>query len=107
MSTKLCQHVQAALHCYAEAQPLTLRNSVLSSLNVNNEIKQEIWLLATETSGPLVQRISKNIMAVKCKVSPENPLGYLHCSFYKTKLKDKVEYRFSCNCSEFKVKYLF
>ncbi|OXU25333.1 hypothetical protein TSAR_000436 [Trichomalopsis sarcophagae] len=97
-STSTCQHIQAALRCYAEAQPLTLRNSVLSSLNVGTEIKQEIWLLATETAGPLVQRVSKNIMAVKCKTSPKNPLGYLHFSFFTTKLKDKLEYKFCCNC---------
>ncbi|XP_034193232.1 uncharacterized protein C2orf42 homolog isoform X2 [Osmia lignaria lignaria] len=97
-----CQHIQAALRCYAEAQPLTLRNSILSSLNVNNEMKQEIWLLATETSGPLVQRVSKNIMAVKCKASPKHPLGYLHFSLFVTKLKDRIEHRYFCSCSTFK-----
>ncbi|KAL6434916.1 hypothetical protein ACFW04_005228 [Cataglyphis niger] len=98
-----CQHIQAALKCYAEAQPLTLKNSILSSLNVNNETKQEIWLLATETSGPLVQRVSKNIMAVKCKASPKHPLGYLHFSFFVSKLKDRIEHRYFCSCSTFKV----
>ncbi|XP_050461877.1 uncharacterized protein C2orf42 homolog isoform X2 [Cataglyphis hispanica] len=97
-----CQHIQAALKCYAEAQPLTLKNSILSSLNVNNETKQEIWLLATETSGPLVQRVSKNIMAVKCKASPKHPLGYLHFSFFVSKLKDRIEHRYFCSCSTFK-----
>ncbi|XP_046816774.1 uncharacterized protein C2orf42 homolog isoform X4 [Vespa velutina] len=103
LSVSTCQHIQAALRCYAEAQPLTLRNSILSSLNVNNEMKQEIWLLATETSGPLVQRVSKNIMAVKCKASPKHPLGYLHFSFFVTKLKDRVEHRCFCSCTAFKV----
>lgn len=98
-----CQHIQTALKCYAEAQPLTLKNSILSSLNVNNEIKQEIWLLATETSGPLVQRVSKNIMAVKCKASPKHPLGYLHFSFFVSKLKDGIEHRYFCSCTTFKV----
>ncbi|XP_043272498.1 uncharacterized protein C2orf42 [Venturia canescens] len=102
LTVPTCQHIQAALRCYAEAQPLTLRNSILSSLNVNNEIKQEIWLLATETSGPLVQRVSKNIMAVKCKASPKHPLGYLHFSFYVTKLKDRTEHRYLCSCTAFK-----
>ncbi|XP_053976070.1 uncharacterized protein C2orf42 [Hylaeus anthracinus] len=97
-----CQHIQAALRCYAEAQPLTLRNSILSTLSVNNEMKQEIWLLATETSGPLVQRVSKNIMAVKCKASPKHPLGYLHFSLFITKLKDRIEHRYFCSCSSFK-----
>lgn len=66
-------------------------------------MKQEIWLLATETSGPLVQRVSKNIMAVKCKASPKHPLGYLHFSLFVTKLKDRIEHRYFCSCSTFKV----
>ncbi|XP_058803645.1 uncharacterized protein C2orf42 isoform X2 [Phymastichus coffea] len=101
-SMSACQHIQAALRCYAEAQPLTLRNSVLSSLIVNNETKQEIWLLATETPGPLVQRVSKNIMAVKCKASPKHPVGYLHFSFFTTKFKEKLEHKFFCSNSLFK-----
>ncbi|XP_033208403.1 uncharacterized protein C2orf42 homolog [Belonocnema kinseyi] len=101
-SVSSCQHIQAAFRCYAEAQPLTLKNSILLSLNVNNEMKQEIWLLATETSGPLVQRVSKHIMAVKCKATPKHPLGYLHFSFFNTKLKDRVEHRFFCSCTAFK-----
>lgn len=95
-----CQHIQAALKCYAEAQPLTLKNSILSSLNVNNEMRQDIWMLATETTGPLVQRVSKSIMAVKCKASPKHPLGYLHFSFVTSKLKDRIENRYFCSCTE-------
>ncbi|XP_012521860.1 uncharacterized protein C2orf42 homolog [Monomorium pharaonis] len=97
-----CQHIQTALKCYAQAQPLTLKNSILSSLNVNNEMKQEIWLLATETSGPLVQRVSKNIMAVKCKASSKHPLGYVHFSFFVSKLRDRIEHRYFCSCTTFK-----
>ncbi|EFN86962.1 uncharacterized protein C2orf42 homolog [Harpegnathos saltator] len=102
MSISTCQHIQAALRCYSEAQPLTLKNSILSSFNMNNETKQEIWLLATETSGPMVQRVSKNIMAVKCKASPKHPLGYLHFSFFVTKMKDRIEHRYFCSCTTFK-----
>ncbi|XP_011339027.2 uncharacterized protein C2orf42 homolog [Ooceraea biroi] len=97
-----CQHIQAALKCYAEAQPLTVKNSILLSLNVNNAMKQEIWSLATDTSGPLVQRVSKNIMAVKCKASSKHPLGYLHISFVTSKLKDRIEHRWFCSCTESK-----
>lgn len=35
-----CQHIQAALRCYSEAQPLTLSNSVVASLQVPASIKQ-------------------------------------------------------------------
>ncbi|KAJ9580223.1 hypothetical protein L9F63_004123, partial [Diploptera punctata] len=97
-----CQHIQAALRCYAEAQPLPLKNCVLSSLSVSNDMKQAIWMLATEATGPLVQRVSKNIMAVKCKASPKHPLGYLHFSFFMSRLKDRVENKYFCSCTAFK-----
>nr|CAD7198457.1 unnamed protein product [Timema douglasi] len=64
---------------------------------------QTVWQLATETTGPLVQRVSKNIMAVKCKASPKHPLGYLHFSFFVSRLKDRVENKFFCSCTAFKV----
>lgn len=95
-----CAHVLAAIKCASEATPLIVRNSILSSLNVTNEIKQELWLLATETVGPLVQRVSKNIMAVKCQTSPKDPLGYLHLSFSTTKTKDRVEHKYFCGCAD-------
>nr|CAD7462620.1 unnamed protein product [Timema tahoe] len=63
---------------------------------------QTVWQLATETTGPLVQRVSKNIMAVKCKASPKHPLGYLHFSFFVSRLKDRVENKFFCSCTAFK-----
>nr|CAD7401827.1 unnamed protein product [Timema cristinae] len=97
-----CQHIQAALRCYAEATPLPLTYSTLTSLNISTEMKQTVWQLATETTGPLVQRVSKNIMAVKCKASPKHPLGYLHFSFFVSRLKDRVENKFFCSCTAFK-----
>ncbi|XP_074103880.1 uncharacterized protein C2orf42 isoform X2 [Cotesia typhae] len=97
-ASSMCQHIQAAYKCYAEAQPLPLKNSLLSTLNVSCEMKKKIWCLATESIGPLVQRISKNIMAVKCKASPKHPLGYLHIIFFTIKVKDKTEYKYTCEC---------
>jgi hypothetical protein len=69
---------------------------------VSNLSLQAVWLLATETTGPLVQRVSKNIMAVKCKASPKHPLGYLHFSFFMSKLKDRIENKYFCSCTAFK-----
>ncbi|XP_044730781.1 uncharacterized protein C2orf42 [Chrysoperla carnea] len=100
-SISSCTHVLAAIKCANEATPLIVRNSILSSLNVSNEIKQELWLLATETVGPLVQRVSKNILAVKCQTSPKHPLGYLHLSFIQTKNKERLENKFFCGCTDF------
>jgi hypothetical protein len=101
-----CPHINAAINCISEAQPLTLKNSVLNSLQVSSDIKTAIWLLATETSGPLVQRVTKNIMVVKCKASAKQLLGFLHFSFFETKGRGNgSEYRFHCSCKEFKVSF--
>ena len=98
-----CNHIKLALECDTEATPLTLKNSVLNALPVSNEIKQAIWLLATETTGPLVQRVSKNVMVVKCKVQPKHPLGFLHFSFTETPRKGSfAEHKFQCACKQFR-----
>lgn len=99
-----CGHIKSAIDCSLEAQPLTLKNSVLNSLDVSNEMKQAIWLLATETTGPLVQRVTKNIMVVKCKPNPKTPLGFLHFAFFETsRNRSSPERKFHCSCRAFKV----
>lgn len=97
-----CQHIAAALRCFAEAQPLTLKATVINQLNCDGAAKQALWNLVAETSGPLVQRVSKTIMAVKCKPSPKHPLGYLHFAFLSSRVKDRIEHRHFCSCPEFK-----
>lgn len=98
-----CKHVKAAAQCVAEAQPLTLKNSVLNALQLSNEVKHAIWQLATESAGPLVQRVSKNIMVVKCKPNPKHPLGFLHFAFFETtRNREAPEHKFHCSCRAFK-----
>ncbi|GCB63038.1 hypothetical protein scyTo_0011558 [Scyliorhinus torazame] len=98
-----CQHVKLATECHLEATPHTLKSSVLNSLQVSGETKQAIWTLATESSGPLVQRITKSIMVVKCKASPKHSLGFLHVSFHeKARMKGVTERKFYCSCQAFK-----
>ncbi|KAH3856108.1 uncharacterized protein C2orf42-like [Dreissena polymorpha] len=106
-SIDACPHIKAAIECTTEAQPLTLKNSVLNSLQADNEIKQAIWLLATETTGPLVQRVTKNVMVVKCKANPKQPLGFLHFVVFDA-LKGRMQQqnlscRFQCGCKPAKV----
>ncbi|XP_060643467.2 uncharacterized protein C2orf42 homolog [Anolis sagrei] len=95
-----CQHIKLAANCQAEATPLTLKSSVLNAMQAPAETKQTLWQLATEPTGPLVQRITRNIMVVKCKASQKHSLGYLHASFsaQKAGLKNAAEARFSCAC---------
>ncbi|XP_054506689.2 uncharacterized protein C2orf42 homolog [Agelaius phoeniceus] len=85
-----CQHLKLALGCQAEATPLPLKSSVLGAVQAPAEAKQSLWELATEPSGPLVQRVTKSVLVVKCKASQRHSLGYLHASFGQR--------RFSCAC---------
>ncbi|XP_048784151.1 uncharacterized protein C2orf42 homolog isoform X3 [Lagopus muta] len=98
-----CQHVKLALNCQTEATPLTLKSSVLNSMQASPETKQTIWQLATEPTGPLVQRITKSVLVVKCKASQKHSLGYLHASFaQKMSTKTLAEHRFFCSCQTLK-----
>uniref|UniRef100_A0A8C3UD03 Chromosome 2 open reading frame 42 n=1 Tax=Catharus ustulatus TaxID=91951 RepID=A0A8C3UD03_CATUS len=87
---KQCQHLKLALGCQAEATPLPLKSSVLGTVQAPAEAKQSLWELATEPTGPLVQRVTKSVLVVKCKASQRHSLGYLHASFGQR--------RFSCGC---------
>ncbi|CAL4069098.1 unnamed protein product [Meganyctiphanes norvegica] len=102
-TSQQCPHIRAASQCFKEAQSLTLKNSVLNSLPIPQSIKTDIWQLATDTPGPLVQRVSKNIMVVKCKPEALHPLGFLHFSFQQTRSKEEIEYKYYCGCRAFKI----
>ncbi|BFY97544.1 hypothetical protein BsWGS_00585 [Bradybaena similaris] len=100
-----CIHIRSAVDCAEQAQPIGLKNSVLNSLHVSPETRQAIWFLATDTSGPVVQRVTKNIMVVKCKVTNKQPLGLLHCAFFETaRNRQQPDYKFQCTCHVFKVR---
>ncbi|KAG0721781.1 hypothetical protein GWK47_045756 [Chionoecetes opilio] len=99
----LCSHIRAASNCYKDAMSLTLKNSALNSLPIPQAIKTDIWQLATDTPGPLVQRVSKNIMVVKCKPEALYPLGFLHFSFQQVRSKEEIEFKYYCGCRAFKI----
>lgn len=96
----LCVHIDSALNSQIIATPIDLRKDTLVRLRVSKEMKQKLWLLATEKEGPLVQRVSRTVMAVKCLVSPKHPLGYLHFTFGCTKGRDVYD-KYYCSCTEF------
>ncbi|XP_015666647.1 uncharacterized protein C2orf42 homolog [Protobothrops mucrosquamatus] len=94
-----CQHLKLAMSCQAEATPLTLKSSVLNSMQASPQTKQTLWELATQPSGPLVQRITKNVLVVKCKAGPKHSLGYLHITFApRSGHKHLAGPRFFCPC---------
>ncbi|KAM4634463.1 uncharacterized protein C2orf42 homolog [Polymixia lowei] len=77
-SDSLCAHIKQAMECQSHAAPLTLKSSVLEGLQASVQAREELWRLATESPGPLVQRVSKDTLVVKCHTDSNHPLGLLH-----------------------------
>ncbi|XP_069558328.1 uncharacterized protein C2orf42 homolog isoform X1 [Brachyistius frenatus] len=77
-SDSLCVHIKQAIECRSRATPLTLKSSVLEGLQASIQAREELWRLATESPGPLVQRVSKHTLVVKCHTDSQHPLGLLH-----------------------------
>ncbi|XP_048874684.1 uncharacterized protein C2orf42 homolog isoform X1 [Brienomyrus brachyistius] len=73
-----CVHVKRAMECQTDATPLPLKSSVLDSMQAPVWAKEEVWQLATESASPLVQRVSRGTLVVKCHISEQHPLGLLH-----------------------------
>ncbi|XP_034402200.1 uncharacterized protein C2orf42 homolog isoform X2 [Cyclopterus lumpus] len=77
-SDSLCVHIKQAIECRSRSTPLTLKSSVLEGLQASIQARKELWRLATESPGPLVQRVAKDTLVVKCHVDSQHPLGLLH-----------------------------
>ncbi|XP_029299883.1 uncharacterized protein C2orf42 homolog isoform X2 [Cottoperca gobio] len=77
-SDSLCIHIKQAIECRSRATPLTLKSSVLEGLQASIQAREELWRLATESPGPLVQRVAKDTLVVKCHTDSQHPLGLLH-----------------------------
>lgn len=77
-SDSLCVHIKQAVECRSRATPLPFKSSVLEGLRASVRTREELWSLATESPGPLVQRVSRDTMVVKCHADSQHPLGLLH-----------------------------
>ncbi|KAM3600564.1 uncharacterized protein V6R79_025173 [Siganus canaliculatus] len=77
-SDSLCVHIKQAIECNSHATPLTLKSSVLEGLQASIQAREELWRLAIESPGPLVQRVAKDTLVVKCHTDSQHPLGLLH-----------------------------
>jgi len=103
-----CQHITSCLLAqpWVNALPLMLRHSAMNQLEISQDTKAEVYRTAEQTSGPLVQRLSKNVFAVKCSPCPLHPLGYLHMCFMEQRTASagpaRGEHRFFCTCSTFR-----
>jgi len=99
-----CPHTIACLaRGVGDATPVMLRHSAMNDLAIRTEIKHEVYSSAEQVSGPLVQRVSKHVFAVRCLPGPRHPLGYLHICFMEQKTRDGgSEHRFFCSCDTFR-----
>lgn len=96
-----CGHVRQAMECPPGqvATPLLLKSSVLDELPISAQIRQELWRLANDTPGPLVQRVSRNSLVVKCHTNETQVLGLLHCTVGGAGVKSEsggVVFRCAC-----------
>ncbi|XP_061822035.2 uncharacterized protein C2orf42 homolog isoform X1 [Nerophis lumbriciformis] len=73
-----CVHIKQAAECGDLATPLSVKSSVLEALQASVQAKEELWRLATESPGPLVQRVSRDTLVVKCHPDPRHSHGLLH-----------------------------
>lgn len=93
-----CEHIAASLKSHSIASPLPLKLDSILKLKAAKEIQEKLWMIANENDIPLVQRVSKNVMAIKCQVTPKHPLGYLHFIISRDR-NDKFG-KFFCDCLE-------
>lgn len=99
LETEMCNHIKLALNSQTIAKPISFDANMLNHLKIPSEMKDKLRLLAADSDSPLVQRVSKDVMAVKCQVTPKQPLGYLHFTFVKGRSKGCEKYY--CYCTEY------
>lgn len=90
-SDSLCIHIKQAIEGHSRATPLTLKSSVLEGLQASIQAREELWRLATESPGPLVQRVAKDTLVVKCHTDSQHPLGLLHLTVGAGGLSEAVK----------------
>ncbi|KAK9880131.1 hypothetical protein WA026_008646 [Henosepilachna vigintioctopunctata] len=77
-TTNSCLHINASVKSRTSATYLPINLHIILKLKISKVLKQNVLILANESSFPIVQRVTKNVLAVKCQVTPKHPLGYLH-----------------------------
>lgn len=99
-----CIHIESALKSTTTGVAIKFKSELLDLLHVSEEIKQKLWLFRNQTEEPFVQRVSKQVMVVRCQVTPKHPLGYLHFTFFTSRGKDGYD-KWFCGCSEIASNY--
>lgn len=104
-SNSTCQHIESALKSTTTGVAIEFKDELLDQLNISEDVKQQLWLFRNQTEEPFVQRVSKQVMVVRCQVTPKNPLGYLHFTFFTSRGKEGYD-KWFCGCSELISNYI-
>eukprot|EP00088_Acartia_fossae_P002460 TRINITY_DN10998_c0_g1_i7.p1 TRINITY_DN10998_c0_g1~~TRINITY_DN10998_c0_g1_i7.p1 ORF type:complete len:634 (-),score=92.11 TRINITY_DN10998_c0_g1_i7:360-2261(-) len=100
-----CSHIRSCLSTgISHSSPVILRHSAMNDLEIRSEFKHDVYSFAETISGPLVQRVNRQVFVVQCEADTKHPLGYLHLAFIEQKVKEKPasEQRFFCTCDTFR-----
>jgi len=99
-----CSHILSCMSSTNKSLPVMLRHSAMNDLEIRSEFKHDVYSFAEHISGPLVQRVNKQVFVVKCEADTRHPLGYLHIAFIEQKLREKsnAEQKFFCTCDIFR-----
>jgi len=99
-----CSHILSCMSSTSESLPAMLRNSAMNDLEIRSEFKHEVYSFVEHISGPLVQRVNKQVFVVKCEADTRHPLGYLHIAFIEQKIREKpgTDQKFFCTCDTFR-----
>lgn len=79
IQSESCKHINTCFDCNTIGVSLKIDQQVLESFRVPQNVKQEVWTNFVDKKNPYLQRVSENIFVVRCKITTQNPLGYLHC----------------------------
>lgn len=99
-----CVHIESALKSATSGVALELKPELFDLLNVSQQTKQKLWTFHGQTDGPLVQRVSKQVAVIRCRVTPKHPLGYLHFTFFASRGREGYD-KWFCGCSEVTSKF--
>ena len=105
-SLNCCSHVEAAVSCGVEANPLFIDKSVFGTIPMPNDVFQNLWTMLDNEEVPIVQRVSETMLVIRCTATEQNPLGYLFFVLASNSTKGKTKMLFQCSCCSTKVKQI-
>lgn len=106
-----CVHMKQAMCSLQKATPLPTSELALDSLRLPADAHQSVLSLmaaaasGSDVSAPLVQRVSKSVMVVRCAPDAQCPVGFVHCGFYESSKSSSAkcqptDHKIVCTCKD-------